>query len=276
MKKRLFSLLHKLGLTRLAAWMNRRRVVILCYHGVTARAERAADDPAGLHIRARRFEEQLDYLRSNYNIISLTEYLAARREERALPARSVVLTFDDGYRNFLTMAASRLEARGLPASVFLITDWVRRDGVGALESEWTESDDRLGMTWKEINALCARGVEFGSHTCSHPKLPALTIEEATREMEESRAIIGEHLDGNGAGASLPFAYPYGAYTLEVVERARESGYSCALTTDAGPNDAKTDLFLLRRMLIGDDDDVPALAARVSGLAALLAHAFKSR
>ncbi|HLL73744.1 MAG TPA: hypothetical protein VK421_00490, partial [Pyrinomonadaceae bacterium] len=79
MKRRIFALLHRAGVTRLAAWLNRGRVVILCYHGVTARRGRRPDDPTGLHVRADRFEAQLDYLRRNYRVLSLGEYLAARR-----------------------------------------------------------------------------------------------------------------------------------------------------------------------------------------------------
>ncbi|MCA1818139.1 MAG: polysaccharide deacetylase family protein, partial [Acidobacteria bacterium] len=62
MKKLLFALLHAAGVTRLAAWRNRRRVVFLCYHGVTERTTRAAHDPHGIHVPAPLFERQLDYL----------------------------------------------------------------------------------------------------------------------------------------------------------------------------------------------------------------------
>ena len=52
MKRSFFSLLQKLRITRLAAWWNRQRVVILCYHGVTERSKRHPSDRYGLHIRA--------------------------------------------------------------------------------------------------------------------------------------------------------------------------------------------------------------------------------
>ncbi|HLL74626.1 MAG TPA: polysaccharide deacetylase family protein, partial [Pyrinomonadaceae bacterium] len=172
--------------------------------------------------------------------------------------------------NFLTMAAPRLAARDLPASVFLITDWVRPEGDGAPSRAWAEDDDARGMTWAEINELRSRGVEFGSHTCTHPRLPELADDEAERELIRSRSLIAEHLDGGGTeGTALPFAYPYGAYTPALVERARRAGYSCALTTDAGANDADTDLYELRRVLVGDGDDEASFAARVSGLTAWL-------
>jgi peptidoglycan/xylan/chitin deacetylase (PgdA/CDA1 family) len=266
MKKYLFAVLHMVGITRFAAWWNRQRVVILCYHGVTSRADRSPDDPLGLHTRANRFEAQLDYLQRHHCAISLDQYLTARSAGRALPRHSVILTFDDGYRNFLTMAAPRLLARSLPASVFLVTDKIRSDNGSAAISAWTTSDDKNYLSWREVRELQESGIEFGSHTCSHSKLSELSWEEAARELSESQAVIIKQLE-KGA---LPFAYPYGAYTPEIVERTRSLGYSCALTTDAGVNDIETDLFTLRRMLIGDDDDVPAFAARVSGLTGWLA------
>jgi peptidoglycan/xylan/chitin deacetylase (PgdA/CDA1 family) len=265
-KRSLYRILFRLGVTRLAAWWNRGRVMILCYHGVTARAERMAEDPTGLHIRAERFEAQLEHLRRHYRVLPLGEYLAARRGGRPLPPRSVVITFDDGYRNFYTMAAPRLRVRGLPASLFLTVGEIGAEPRG--DGGWEPEDDVRYLSWPEVVELRGRGVEIGSHTCTHPMLSKLPAAEAERELRESLAEVARR---TGEPAP-PFAYPFGDYTPELAERARALGYSCALTTDAGPNGAGEDLYRLRRVLVGDDDDEPAFAARVSGLAALLARA----
>ncbi|HJP92796.1 MAG TPA: polysaccharide deacetylase family protein [Pyrinomonadaceae bacterium] len=260
MKKSFFSLLHKLGITRLAAWWNRKRVIILCYHGVTERLKRHPTDRAGLHVRADRFEAQLNYLRRHYQVISLAEFLAAREHNVPLPDRSVVLTFDDGYRNFLTSALPRLIARDMPVSVFLITDRVQPKGRSHANG-WSESDDETFLSWEEIKELQQHGVEFGSHTCSHQKLSEIATRDAERELRVSHQTIAEHL----SQATMPLAFPYGAYSEAVIAMTRELPYTCALTTEAGPNAPLTDLFLLRRDLIGDDDDEALFAARVSGL-----------
>lgn len=267
MKRSLYKILFGLGVTRLAAWLNRGRVMILCYHGVTAREERMADDPTGLHIRAGRFEAQLEHLRRHYRVLPLGEYLAARREGRRLPPRSVVITFDDGYRNFYTMAAPRLGERGLPAALFVTVGEIGAEPRGA-DGAWRPEDDVRYLSWPEVLELRGRGVEIGSHTCTHPMLSRLPAAEAERELRESLAEVARHT----GEAAPPFAYPFGDYTPELAERARALGYSCALTTDAGANDGDADLYALRRVLVGDDDDEPAFAARVSGLAALLSRA----
>lgn len=267
MKKRVFALLHLLALTRLARWLNRKRLVILCYHGVTARPERSSQDPLGLHVRVQRFEAQLEYLKRHYNIISLRDYLEARRAGNTLPEYSAILTFDDGYRNFLTMAAPRLLPRSLPVSVFLTTDEVSKNDGPPPEPDWTPADDENYLSWPEVGLLNQRGVEFGSHTRSHPLLPDLPPEEAERELRESQEVIRKELEIE----RMPLAYPYGAYSPRLIESARALGYLCGLTTDAGLNEITADLFLLRRTLIGDDDDIPAFAARVSGLTAWLSE-----
>ncbi|HEX6715613.1 MAG TPA: polysaccharide deacetylase family protein [Pyrinomonadaceae bacterium] len=261
MKRRFFSVLYKLGFTRLARWWNRRRVIILCYHGVTERSQRRPSDPAGLHIRADRFEAQLDHLRGHYNVISLAEFLKAR-ENGSLPDRSVVLTFDDGYRNFLTGALPRLEARDMPVSVFLITDRIKTDSQSHANG-WSEADDETYLSWDEVKELQRHGVEFGSHTCSHPKLPEVGPAEAERELGASHETIASRL----SQTAIPLAFPYGAYSEDVIAMTRALPYTCALTTDAGTNSSVTDPFVLRRNLIGDDDDEPLFAARVSGLTA---------
>jgi peptidoglycan/xylan/chitin deacetylase (PgdA/CDA1 family) len=268
MKNFAYSLLYAIGIVRLAAWWNRRRVMILCYHGVTERAERSPLDRFGLHVRHQHFTAHLDYLRRHNHVLSLADYLKARREQSALPNYSVVLTFDDGYRNFLTAAAPRLAESKMPASVFIITDRVRRDDK-ELDGNWSESDDETYLSWEEAQALLReQAIEFGSHTCSHSKLSQLSPEEAKRELEASQGIIKEHL-GNGA---LPLAYPYGSYSDAIIEKAHALKYTCALTTDAGTNDLNTGLFALRRTLIGDNDDKASFAARVSGLTWWLSRA----
>ena len=271
MKKTVFSVLHKLGLTRLAAWWNRKRVVILCYHGVTERVTRHPSDPAGLHIRSDRFEMQLDYLYSNYNVISLSEFLKARENNASLPDHCVVLTFDDGYRNFLTGALPRLTARDMPVSVFLITDRIQPENQ-TQRNQWSEFDDETYLSWSEIEELRRHGVEIGSHTCSHPKLPGIGPTEAERELRVSYETIATHL----SQATMPLAFPYGLYSDSVLAMTRALPYTCALTTEAGLNSTVTDQFQLRRNLIGDDDDEALFAARVSGLTTLFQKAAKRR
>ncbi|MDQ2855367.1 MAG: polysaccharide deacetylase family protein [Acidobacteriota bacterium] len=261
MKKLLFCLLHAVGVTKITAWWFRRRTIFLCYHGVTARAERSPEDPKGLHVNAERFAGHLDFLQRRYRIVSLRDYLKAQREGQPLPDYSLVMTFDDGFRNFLTVAAPMLAARNIPATVFLITD---KAGSCAERSSstWTPDDDSCHLSWDEARLLQQAEIfEFGSHTCSHPALLTLSPAESGHELQHSYNALVTNL-----GVESPtLSYPKGQYSNLLAEAAREVGYACALTTDRGANELNHDLFTLGRALIGDYDDKASFAVRVSGL-----------
>lgn len=259
MKTFLFEFLYRIGAVRLATWWNRDCATILCYHGVTKRVARGSNDPHGLHIQVERFAKQLDYLRRHHHVISLTEFLERRQRGEELPSNCAILTFDDGYRNFLTSAIGQLQKRKLPATVFLITDRVREGD--EIPGEWTPADDETYLSWSEVRSLQAQGVDFGSHTRSHRKLASLDSSEIEAELRGSQISISTRLSSD----RLALAYPFGDYSTSVVEQARKLGYTCALTTDDGPNPASMDLFTLRRVLIGDNDDEAAFGVRVSGL-----------
>ncbi|MCA1631609.1 MAG: polysaccharide deacetylase family protein, partial [Acidobacteria bacterium] len=195
--------------------------------------------------------------------------LAARREGRKLPDYSVVLTFDDGFRNFLTAAAPCLARRKMPASIFIITNNTAEGGDPGPDRAWTPADDRTHLSWGEVRALVSgQDIEVGSHTCSHTRLPALSPEETGRELRDSYAAVVENL----GGAPPALSYPKGEYSAVLSRLARATGYACAVTADGGANDpARTDPFALGRTLIGDKDGGAAFAVRVSGVRDWLAR-----
>ena len=262
MKKILFGLLYRLGVTRFAAWWNRYRVAFLCYHGVTERPRRSSDDPKGLHVNHLRFAAHLDFLQRHYNIVSLSDYLAARNSGRSLGRYSVVLTFDDGFRNFLTVAAPLLVRRKIPATVFLITDKAAAENGCNRGGTWGPEDDRQYLSWSEALMLKeAHGFEFGSHTCSHLGLLGLSAQDTERELLHSFNRLVTQL----AVDKPTLSYPKGEYSSRLAADAQKLGYAGALTTDRGVNEIDHDLFTLGRTLIGDSDDQASFAVRVSGL-----------
>ncbi len=262
MKKFLFALLHAARVTQLSAWCYRKRVIFLCYHGVTQRPTRSPEDPKGLHVNARRFAKQLHFLCGRYRVIPLSEYIKAQCHGYSLPEYSVVLTFDDGFRNFLTVAAPLLAARQVPATVFLITDKAGEKSDEQRTLSWTSEDDQRYLSWDEARMLeRMQAIEFGSHTCSHSALLTLSPAESRRELQHSYNDLVNQLKVETPALS----YPKGQYSRLLAEAARDVGYACAVTTDRGPNELHHDLFTLGRTLIGDDDDEASFAVRVSGL-----------
>ncbi len=262
MKKFLFAFLHAIRLTTLAAWWYRKRVVFLCYHGVTKRPSRSPDDAQALHVNHLRFAAHLDYLQRHYRVISLRDYLSANLTQTSLPEYCVVLTFDDGFRNFLTAAAPLLAERRMPATVFIITDWASDDLADEKSTAWTPEDDTKHLSWAEVHELKAtQQIEFGSHTCTHSGLLTLSQENIEHELLHSQNDLVAQLSIDRPALS----YPKGQYSKLLAEDARRLGYACAVTTDRGPNELDHDLFTLGRTLIGDNDNIASFAVRVSGV-----------
>jgi peptidoglycan/xylan/chitin deacetylase (PgdA/CDA1 family) len=237
-------------------------VVFLCYHGVTESGSRSPHNKKGLHVNRHRFSAHLDYLQHRYNVISLRDYLDARQTGHMLPDYSVVITFDDGFRNFLTAAAPCLAARSMPATVFLITDRAGEAYSTGSSRKWKLEDDTSYLSWEDALELKERqNIEFGSHTCSHPQLPTLSLEDIERELLDSYDALSAHLDIE----QQTLAYPKGEHSEIIANCARKIGYCCAVTTDRGANELDHELFTLGRTLIGDFDDESSFAVRVSGL-----------
>ena len=262
-KRIIYKLLFLFGLTEFARFCNRTNTMILCYHGVTERLGPDPEDRSAISVNRALFLDQLAYIRRRYRLISLREYLVRRENDQRLPPHSVILTFDDGPRNFLTVVAPILKDLALPATVFLVTERVDSRGQSNMGPGWAPVDDQVSLSWSEAGTLeFAPGIEFGSHTCSHPELPQLNSSEIELELRDSLRAIRNNLHQSGP---ISLAYPYGCYSEAADRKARSAGYSTALTTDAGSNSIDTDLFRLRRAVVRRYDTIDVFAARVSGL-----------
>jgi peptidoglycan/xylan/chitin deacetylase (PgdA/CDA1 family) len=240
------------------AWLNRKHVPILCYHSVIDSDHSVSADPHKQHIPLPRFLEHLDYLQRHYNVISLDEYQRAKREHRRLRDYTIVLTFDDGFQDFFTVVAPHLTRRNLPATVFVITDRAFRR---------LPPNGESFLTWEEIKQLSAWGLDIGSHTCTHLCLPELSLQDVMRELSESHAAVQKHTQQ----ADVALSYPFGQTSEQIARMADSAGYSCAIAADCGPNAPNVNLHALSRTVIASDDDIPAFAARVSGLTSWIAR-----
>lgn len=116
---------ESIGLYAFLRALNRKNVIILMNHGVTARQDNVANFD-GKHITLAKFEEQLQYLLKNYSLISLDDFLAWKAEKRKLPKNPVLLTFDDGYANCYTHLFPLLKKYKIPATIFLPTQYINR------------------------------------------------------------------------------------------------------------------------------------------------------
>lgn len=196
------------------------RLPILMYHRV---APTGSPKTASYRVTPEAFEEQLRYLRdAGYYSVSLEDWHTAMEKKRPLPGRAVVITFDDGYIDFQRYAWPLLKRYGFSAMVFIVADCVGR--TNSWDCAYGEMVPLLG--WEEIWRLQDEGVEFGSHSVSHPFLTALSAEGIVREGARSRTILGRKL-GKMVKA---FAYPYGDVDRVVQHCIGACGYVFGLTT----------------------------------------------
>jgi peptidoglycan/xylan/chitin deacetylase (PgdA/CDA1 family) len=196
-------------------------LLILCYHAVSS------DWDTSLSVYPDRLAAQARHLlRRGYRPKTLSQALSEPIEERTF-----VVTFDDGYRSILEHGLPVLSDLGVPATVYMPTDLTDEGGLfkylGPAEMPSNEEDVRC-MSWDEVRRLADAGWEIGSHTCSHPHLPAIDDEQLARELRRSREICEEQLQQ----ACESIAYPYGSHDARVMKATAEAGYRFAVTLES--------------------------------------------
>ncbi len=140
-----------------------------------------------------------------------------RGYSRENPEKSLAITFDDGYASFFNEVLPQLTERGIPATLFIITDFVGK------ENRWDLAwgvNRRRHLTWEEIRAVADAGIEIGSHTRTHRDLTRLPDDERQREIADARKIIEDKLGRKVTSLALPF----GSGTADVFRAARKAGF----------------------------------------------------
>ena len=178
---------------------------VLMYHDVRETALNYFD------VTTEDFAAQLDRLKADgYQTLSMEEFVAIVKEGGRFPKKSVLLTFDDGYRGIYERALPELAKRGMKATFFIIAD-----ALGGNE------DDYPYVTEEQLKKMATSPwVSIGSHTCTHAHLEQIDDRERSEELVRSREKL-ENLTGRKIEA---IAFPYGGYDKAVIEAVREAGY----------------------------------------------------
>ncbi len=254
--------------------------LVLMYHRILE----TDDDPYELAIAPDVFDAQMERLSEEYRVLSAGELTGLITRRRRIPARSVVVTFDDGYFDLLTHAKPILKRHGVSATAFVSTGEIgtsrerwwdelaylegdardparyahlrtfdapaRETALDALAAERglarpTRAENRT-LTAAEVVELAAGGlVEIGAHTLSHSALAALDREQQRAEIAGSKAVLEGLL---GRPVTL-FSYPFGGPdAVSDVTRSivAETGFAGAFTTDFGLSFPWTGRFAIPR------------------------------
>jgi peptidoglycan/xylan/chitin deacetylase (PgdA/CDA1 family) len=207
-------------------------IPILMYHYV--RVVDRSVDPLGyeLSVTPDHFAQQLAWLHDNsYTTVRMEQLTRCLSREATCPAKSVALTFDDGYEDAYTTALPLLQKFGFTATFYIISGFVGHPGY---------------MSWEQLGVLHDAGMEIGAHSVTHRNLTDLDMGMVASEVTQSKRDIEQAL-----GITVTsFCYPAGHYNAAIEEQVRAAGYTNATTTRWDAN--WSDVFALPRRRISGD------------------------
>jgi peptidoglycan/xylan/chitin deacetylase (PgdA/CDA1 family) len=200
-----------------------------------------------LRLSPRLFAQQLDFLvEQGYHTVTTPQLWAALNGTARLPAKPIVLTFDDGYEDAFTNALPLLAERGLVGTFFVTVNLVDKPGY---------------VTWDQVRTLAADGMDVQSHAMDHISMAKLSGGALFAQLAESRRILSER---TGTDVRF-FAYPVGEYNAATRVAAAAAGYHAAFAKAGGPNQSTTWAYALRRSRITGSLTGKGLGSLLAGL-----------
>ncbi len=226
----------------MASW----QVPVLMYHEISAQPLSAAR----LAVAPEQFERQLGYLRASGFASVTAGRLAAAMDAAGpgLPARPVVLTFDDGFADFYDTALPLLIQHGFTASLYVTTGWI------------TGGAAHPGMlSWAAVEAAAGAGIEIGAHSVGHPQLDQLPAGSLRAELADSKHALEDRL-----GAPVPgLAYPFGYSSQLVRDTAAQAGYAYACAVGNRLAASGCDRFAIPRLTVARSTSPQCFARAVA-------------
>ncbi len=220
------------------------RVSILGYHEFSDAAPETA-----MRISTTKFRKQMEVIRQlGITVISLDDFIAWKRGDKAIPEKSILITIDDGWKSTYTDAFPILKEFGYPFSLYLYKNYV--DGGGR------------ALTSDMIREMVDAGATIGSHSVSHPLPGAVKSQRAKgpevyeafvrKEMGESKEFLESRFDV----PVTTYAFPGGFYTEEMLTVGEELGYTHLFTVQPGKvKRGMPDNTLPRYMILGNYDRI---------------------
>jgi peptidoglycan/xylan/chitin deacetylase (PgdA/CDA1 family) len=218
-------------------------VPILMYHSINT-----TSTGSSLVVEPNTFRKQMKFLKDNrFNFMSLAEYVELVKTGKRPKRKSIVITFDDGYADNYSQAFPILKEFNIPATFFIVTDWVGKKNM---------------LDWAQIDEMAKNNlIEIGSHSLSHQMLTTLPKPLIMDELEQSKQILEKKLKL----AIEFFCYPTGAHSDFIKELTKLAGYSAACATSVDKRTKLNDLFAIRRIRISQAaDNLFIFRVQVSG------------
>ncbi len=227
-------------------------VPILCYHRF-APGDGGRGPGRRMTVSVSDFAAQMGYLaRHGYQVVRLADLEGWLEGRKALPARAVVITADDGYVSFYKHAYPVLRRHGFPATLFVYSDFI---GAGD------------AVDWSEMKAMLDAGlIDVQAHSRTHRNL----LDRANGESDEAYQQVLENetrwprelLARRLGRPQRHFAYPYGDANQAVLDTLRRQGVTLAVTVTPGGNPFFAHPLMLRRTMVYGDMSLDDFKARL--------------
>lgn len=214
---------------------------ILLYHSI---GSYLAGDSYGISITRQRFERHMSVLTESQTV----SVVDLHEGQSSTVPRRIALTFDDGYRDILEVAAPILMAHKIPFTVFVTSSYV-------------QSNSALYLTPTELRRLAdLSGVTIGSHGATHIPMAECADGVLWKEVHGSRLYLEDVLGKSVTAIS----YPHGAVNMRVRDAAQRAGYTLGVCSRADINEDDRDPLLLCRTEIVSGDSERVFRQKLGG------------
>jgi peptidoglycan/xylan/chitin deacetylase (PgdA/CDA1 family) len=218
------------------------RVPILMYHYIRVNPNPRDRLGFNLSVTPSDFSQQMDWLDQNgYHPVDIGDVRNYLLNHGSLPAKPVVLTFDDGYRDMYTTAFPILRTHHFKAVSYVVSGFVNAPP---------------NITADQVLEMDANGIEIGVHTVSHADLTKISASDLHHEVFDSKASL-EALLGHPV---LDFCYPSGQFNQAVISVVQSAGFQSATTTQPGVSHSAGDRFTWTRVRVGGGESLAQLVA----------------
>jgi peptidoglycan/xylan/chitin deacetylase (PgdA/CDA1 family) len=255
---RLVTLYLSHPLARSLGPQRRTRVPILMYHSISENLFGMSHPYYHINTIPEVFSQQMRWLRNaGYRAIDLPEAWAGLQAGADL-SKTMVITFDDGYRDFYTDALSILKQCGFTATIFLATDRICHNPARIAGADY--------LTWNDVRELHAEGIRFGAHTVTHPDLRSLGPDQIEYELGHSKEVIEQHLGVAVESFSYPFGFPeedknFARFLQDILSNL---GFDYGVSTILGRASLRSNRFFLPRIPANSYDDPSLFRAKLEG------------
>lgn len=223
------------------AYINKANIPILMYHEINPLPK---NGPTGLYVSQENFKKQLDALKEKgYSTITMEQLHKHWNNKTPLPAKPIVLTFDDGYASHYNFAYKEMSKRGMTGTFYIITSMVGTDTIRTREG---------------LQKMYNAGMEIGSHSVTHMDARYNSNDKVLEEWKVSQKFLQDTL-----GVPIEhFCYPIGGVTPYARQTLKNLGYKTAVRTSYGKANKAQGMYDLKRIRMDYKDSIAGFLNKI--------------